>query len=90
MDENVIQVNGGIMINVDVTVKNVLYAKKINFGILLYVIVRMEHISQVLWIIICDEVIKSYDEKIKTVPTNFNEKYVTCKTHFFKFYLHIF
>ena len=22
----------------------------------------------------CDEVIKSYDEEIKTIPTNFNEK----------------
>ena len=30
--------------------------------------------------ITCDEVIKSYDEKIKTIPTNFNEKKVTCKT----------
>ena len=30
--------------------------------------------------IICDEFIKSYDEKIKTIPTNFNEKRVTCKT----------
>ena len=33
--------------------------------------------------ITCDEVIKSYDEKIKTIPTNFNEKKVTCKTQFF-------
>ena len=33
--------------------------------------------------IICDEVMKSYDEEIKTIPTNFNEKKVTCKTQFF-------
>ena len=33
--------------------------------------------------IICDEVIESYDEKIKTIPTNFNEKKVTCKTQSF-------
>ena len=33
--------------------------------------------------IICDEVIKSYDEEIKTLPTNFNEKNITCKTHSF-------
>ena len=33
--------------------------------------------------ITCDEVIKSYDEKIKTIPTNFNEKKVTCKTQSF-------
>ena len=29
--------------------------------------------------IICDEVIKSYQEEIKTIPTNFNEKKVTFK-----------
>ena len=33
--------------------------------------------------IICDEVIHSYDEAIKTIPTNFNEKTVTCKTQSF-------
>ena len=30
--------------------------------------------------VICDEVIKSNDEEIKTIPTNFNEKNITCKT----------
>ena len=30
--------------------------------------------------IICDEVIRSYDEKVKTIPTNFNGKKVTFKT----------
>ena len=35
--------------------------------------------------IMCDEVIKSYEEEIGTVPTNFNEKKVTCKTQ--KFYI---
>ena len=33
--------------------------------------------------IVCDEVIKSYDEEIKTIPTNFNEKHLTCKTQSF-------
>ena len=28
--------------------------------------------------IICDKVIKSYDEKIKTIPINFNQKNITC------------
>ena len=32
---------------------------------------------------ISDGVIKSYDEEIKTIPTNFNEKNRTCKTQFF-------
>ena len=34
-------------------------------------------------VITCDEVIKSYDEKIKTIPTNFDEKNITCKTQSF-------
>ena len=43
MEEIVNQINGGIMINVDVTAKNVMYVKKIMFGILLHVIVKMEN-----------------------------------------------
>ena len=42
MEENVIQINGGIMINVDVSVKNIIYVKM--FGILLYVIVKIENV----------------------------------------------
>ena len=30
--------------------------------------------------ILCDEVIESYDEETKTIPTNFNQKKSTCKT----------
>ena len=44
MEGNVIQINGGITINVDVNVKNVIYVKKIMLGILLLVIVKMENI----------------------------------------------
>ena len=44
MEENVIQINGGITINVDVSVKNVMHAKKIMFGILLHEAVKMENI----------------------------------------------
>ena len=33
--------------------------------------------------IICDEVIESYDEEIKIIPINFNEKKATCKTQTF-------
>ena len=51
MEENVIQINGGIMINVDVSVKNIIYVKKIIFGILLHVVVKMENIWQVLLMI---------------------------------------
>ena len=44
MEEIVFQINGGIMINVDVSVKNVMYVKKIVFGIQLQVIVKMKNI----------------------------------------------
>ena len=44
MEENVIQINCGIMINADVNVKNAIYVKKILFGILLHVIVKIENI----------------------------------------------
>ena len=44
MEEIVVLIDGGIMINVDVSVKNVMYKKKIMFGILLHVIVKMEYI----------------------------------------------
>ena len=43
-EKNVIQINDGITINVDVHVKKVMYVKKIMFGILLHVIVKMENI----------------------------------------------
>ena len=44
MEENVIHINGGITINIDVNVKNVMYVKKIMFGILLNVYVKMKNI----------------------------------------------
>ena len=52
MEEMVIQINAGIMINVDVHVRKAKYVKKITFGVLLHVIVKMENIWQVLWIIL--------------------------------------
>ena len=44
MEENVTQINGGITINVDASVKDIIYLKKIIFGILLHVIVKMQNI----------------------------------------------
>ena len=41
MEENIIQINGGIMINVDLSVKNIVYMKKIISGILLHVVAKM-------------------------------------------------
>ena len=44
MEQNVIQINGGITINVDVSVKNIIYVKKNMFGILVHVFMKMENI----------------------------------------------
>ena len=48
MEENLIQINGVAIINVDVSVWNIIYVKKIIFGIPLHVIVKMRNIWQVL------------------------------------------
>ena len=44
MEKNVIRINGGIMINADLSVKNIMYVKKIIFGILLHVVAKLENI----------------------------------------------
>ena len=44
MEQNVIQINGGITINVDVSVKNTIYTKKNIFEILVQVFVKMKNI----------------------------------------------
>ena len=44
MEQNVIQINGGIIINVNVSVKLFMHVKKIMFGILVHVIVKIENI----------------------------------------------
>ena len=44
MEEIIIQINGGIIINDDVSAKKFMYVKRITFGILLHVIVKMENI----------------------------------------------
>ena len=47
MLDNIIEIKSGIMINVNVRAKNITYLKKIIFGILLYVVVKMQNIQQV-------------------------------------------
>ena len=43
MEENVILINDGIMINVDVSVKKITNVKNIMFGILFHVVVKTEN-----------------------------------------------
>ena len=51
MEENVIQINGGINDKCRCEHKNVMYVKIIIFGIFQHVVVEMGNISQVLWMI---------------------------------------
>ena len=44
MEKNVIQITGGITINVNVSVKKLMYVKKNMFGILVNVFVKIENI----------------------------------------------
>ena len=44
MEGNVIPINGEIVINLEVSVKNIIYEKKIIFGILLHIIAEMGNI----------------------------------------------
>ena len=44
MEGNVIQIKNEIMINVDVSVTNIIYVEKMIFGILLHVVVKMVNI----------------------------------------------
>ena len=48
------------MININLSVKNIMYVKKIIFGILLHEIVKIEYIWQVLWMIQRLRVVKLY------------------------------
>ena len=49
MEQNSSQISDGITINVSVNRKQFIYVKKIIFGILLHVIMKMENIYQALW-----------------------------------------
>ena len=44
MEQNVSQINGGILINGDASVKKFMYVKKNMFEILIHVFVKMENI----------------------------------------------
>ena len=85
MEKNVIQINGGITINVDVSVKKIMHVKKIVWNCATCISENGKYLASIMdhSMTTCDEVIKSHEEEIKTIPSNFNEKKVTCKTHFF-------
>ena len=55
MEENVFQIIGGVTINVAVSLKNFMFVKKMIFGILLHVDIKIdekyENIQKLLWMI---------------------------------------
>ena len=80
--KNVIQINVETTINVNVSVKNILYVKKdYIWNPSTCIFKNGKYIASIMddLVIECDEVIE------KTVPTNFNEKKINCKTK--KFYI---
>ena len=86
MKQNVSPVNGRIMINVDVSLKKCSVCEKD------YVwnpsacnCENRKYLASVMddSVITRDKVIESYNEKIKTVPTNFNDKNMTSKAQNF-------
>ena len=70
IEENIIQIKKGITINVNVSVKDIIYVKKIIFG---YATCSFESGKYLVNII--EDSLK-YDKDVKT---NFNEKNITCK-----------
>ena len=93
MEENVIQINGEIMIDVHMSVKKANYVKK-NFFLNpatcscengKYLPSTTDDSA-----ITCDEIIGSYDKDAKTIPKNFNEKKTTTKFKIYMFYLHFY
>ena len=77
MKKNVIQINGGITMDVNVSVKNIIYVKKIIFEIPLHVVAK--NLATIIddSVITCDEIV---EKETKTITTNFNEKNAICKT----------
>ena len=87
--ENVIQIRSGIMVNVDVSVKNIICEKDYIWNHATCSCKNGKYLENILdnSVITCDEIIdaeaKSYHEEAKTIPRYFNEKKVACKKQSF-------
>ena len=69
MEQNVTQINGGTTINVEKECE-----KEYVWNPSTCVCENGKYLASIMddLEISCDEVIKSYDEEVKTIPTNFN------------------
>ena len=83
MDDNLIQINGGIMINVNVNVeKRHVCEKDYIWNPATCSCENAKYLASIIddSVITCDKII---DEETKTVTTNFSEKNAICKTKIF-------
>ena len=84
--KNVVQINGGTTINVDMSVKNVVYVKKYYvWNPATQSCENGKYCTSIMGdsAITCDEIIDMIlpmMKKTKTIPADFNEKKATCKT----------
>ena len=65
-NQNIIQINGGITINVDVSVKNIIYVKKYVWNPSTSICECRKYLGSIMddSVITCDEVMKLHAEKI--------------------------
>ena len=77
MEENVIHINGGTTINVDVSLeKHNICEKDYIWNPALCSCESRKYLASIIddSVFTCDEIIESYGKDKKTIPTNFNEK----------------
>ena len=82
MGENAIQISDGITINADDCNKRHVHEKHYFWNPCTRNRENGKHLANTIndCVIMCNEVTASYDGKIKTIPTSFNEEKTTCKT----------
>ena len=91
--KKLLQINVGIKINVDVSVKTSVCEKDYIWNLSTCSCENGKYLASIMddSAIMCDEIIdaeaKSNDEETKTMPTNFNEKNISCKIQKFNILL---
>ena len=91
--KKLLQINVGIKINVDVSVKTSVCEKDYIWNLSTCSCENGKYLASIMddSAIMCDEIIdaeaKSNDEETKTIPTNFNEKNISCKIQKFNILL---
>ena len=77
MEQNVSQINDGISINVNVSVTKIhICDKEYVWNPSTCICENEKYLESIMGdsAILCDDVINPYDEEIKAIPTNFDEK----------------